>query len=177
MRRWGTWIVWIGGVAWALLTFFASNSPSDVQQRATGWLALPILRDIPDKLIAFVASPFVFAFTFFTFGAFAGWRLNLWMAKGGVSHWAQSLGSDMSSLAYDIRDISAFADINRINADLDVVRVKLEQRGFIFPKMSDGFNTAQSLFPYLTRVSAHLKAGNIAHAKLTAQQFASNPIP
>ena len=163
--------MWIVGAAWALLTFFASNSPADVEQRTSGWLALPILREIPDNLVIFVASPIVFALTFFSIGALAGWHLKFWMSGRTASHWADTLGADMSSLACDIRDFSSFSDVHRLNADIDVVRVKLERHGFQFPKMSDGFNSTQSLLPYLTRVSAHLKAGNVDHAKAAAQQL------
>jgi len=176
MKKIGGWLLLIGGGLWAFLTFLASNSPADVQQRASGWLSLPIIRALPDKLIAFASEPAIFALTFFVFGALGGWRTTKWWNGREQLPWWDMLGVEMSLLAYQIEDFNGTPDLNRLSADIDVVSIKAAKHGLPFPKMSAGFATVQSLLPYLTRVSAHLKAGHVDHARSAAQQLSAKPI-
>jgi len=81
----------------------------------------------------------------------------------------------MSLLAFRIGDSSFGTDLERLNADIDVLRVKARKRGFPFPEIAQGFTTVQSLLPYLTRVSAHLGAGHVAEARAAASQLVSKP--
>ena len=173
-RLWG-WLALAITVAWAGISFLASNSPADVQERASGWLALPIINGLPDKFIAFAGHPTVLAVTFFLLGGFAGWWLAKRRSKQDSYPWYEVLGVDMSLLASEITESSWTSDIHRLNADIDVVRVKAEKRGLPFPRFSDGFNSVQSLLPYLNRVSAHLRAGHVDQAREAAKQLSSQP--
>jgi hypothetical protein len=171
MKRMGWWVASGVGILWALLTFFASNSPSDVQQRTNGWLALPVLKELPDRLITFAGSTWVLAASFFTLGMVGGTKLVKWWLNRDSINWTNSLGLEMSLLAYDIENGIYSSDLHRLNADIDVVRVKATRHGLSFPKRSDGFVSIQSLLPYLTRVSAHLKAGHIDHARNSSHEL------
>lgn len=177
LKRIGSWVVAGVAVVWAALTFFASNSPADVQQKAGGWLALPVIRELPDKLLGFAGHPAVLAITFFLLGGFAGWWLAKRRSKQDSYPWYEVLGVEMSLLASGITNSRWHSDIHRLNADIDVVRVKAEKKGLRFPKFSDGFNSLQSLLPYLNKVSAHLQAGHIAQAREAARQLSASPNP
>ena len=171
MKRLGVWLIWMAGALWALVAFLASNSPTDVQQRADGWLELPIIRELPDKLVAFAGNPVVFAVTFFSLGVLAGWRLTKWWSGRDTLPWWQNFGEELSLLAYQIEQSRWTTDLTGLNADIDVIRVKAAKHRFPFPKFSDGFNTVQSLLPYLVHVSAHLKAGHVDHARTAAEKL------
>lgn len=161
---------------WATFVFVASNSPTDVQERAQGWLALPIIRDVPDAFVAFASNPSTLILTFLGIGLIAGWLLKGWWTARQSFPWWETLGVEMSLMAMRIENMGySNDDIHSFNADLDVLRIAAEKRGFPFPKFSDGFKTTESLRPYLSRVSAHLKAGNIDHARVAARDLSAKP--
>lgn len=175
MKRIGSWTLTALVAIWGLIAFLASNSPSDVQQRAEGWLALPILRELPTKLVDFAANPSVLALSFLSIGLAIGWQTKGWWAGRESYPWWDTLGVQMSLLASQIENSNWTSDIHRLNAEIDVVRVATTRRGFPFPKFADGFENVQSILPYLTRVSAHLNAGDITSARSAAQHFSAKP--
>lgn len=168
-------VAWTIGVVWAAFSFFASNSPAEVNTKAGGWLSLPILQSIAKTTTLFAGSPIVVATTFFVSGLLVGWRYTKWKLSRAKTNWSSSLASDLAWLAFTIGNINPRSDMHSINADIDVVRVKVEAQGLPFPKIDDGFRTADSLLPYLARVSAHLKAGHIEDARSVATQYARHP--
>lgn len=161
---------------WGLFVFAASNSPTDVQERAQGWLSLPIVRDLPNALIAFASNPTTLILTFLGLGLILGWWLKGWWTARQSFPWWETLGVEMSLMAMRLENMGySNVDVHRFNADLDVLRIAAEKRGFPFPKFNDGFKTTESLRPYLSRVSAHLNAGNVEHARAAARDLSAKP--
>ena len=176
MKKVVKWVTYAFGVFWAMATFLASNSPSDIQDRTDGWLTLPFFRNLPDIAATLAGNSIVFAITFLFAGVVVGWNANSWWSnRGSRSNWWSDLGTEMSLLNYSIADCGPYTDMHRLNAEIDVIRVKAETRGLEFPKFRDGFTNVGDLQPYLARVAAHLKAGNVAIARDAASQLATKP--
>ena len=152
----------------------ANTSPKDVGIGANQWLQFWHALYSRTWIYEFVTSPAVFGLSCALGGLVFGWvaksALSERSASGSVS-WQESLGIDMSLLAFTIEQAGLNADYNRINAEIDVVKVKAEGHELPFPRPEEGFNSFDDLLPYLTRVSAHLKAGNFEHAKAAASTF------
>lgn len=174
MLKYGKAALWVLGLAWGLLAFLASNSPDEVQQRTSGWLALPIVSSLPTTIIEFAAQPFVLALSFLLIGGFIGWKLRSVRRKPKDDGW-YDLGVEMSLMADRIEDLN-YRDVDheRMNADLDVLRLNTIKRGLPFPS-GDGFKFFQSYETYLRRVSALLKSGHLNEAKLAAKHHSENP--
>ena len=170
MKRTITVLAWgIAGI-WAIIVFAASNSPTDVKARTNEWLALPIIGQVPSKLANFVASPWVLASSFFVLGAAVGWRLAK-QKIGSKLKWWDSLGHEMARMAHRINDIDLNSNHDLLNADLNVLAIKVRKQGLSFPTNATGSDSFQSLLPYLNQVSAYLKANEIAHARDSAKRL------
>jgi hypothetical protein len=156
--------------------FLASNNPQDVEKRASNWLSLPILRELPSALLAFASSPSVLATTFFALGALSGWAVSRWWANRDRLKWWQVLATDLSWMATRIDASSWSSDVHTLNADLNVLRLKVAKRGLDFPKYGDGFKTLQSLLPYLRQVSALLEANELVQARAAARELSKPSI-
>ena len=169
-------LLWLGALVWALLTFLAANSPEDVAARANGWLALPIVNTLPGKLLDVVSSPITFALTFFTLGALAFWRVSHWREGRAAFPWNRLLGSEMTALAQIIRRSSFNSDLDKINAYINVLELKVRKHKLAFPHFDNGFRTIQDYVPYLTQVAAHLNANQIDAARTAAKALAEKPL-
>ncbi len=151
--------------------FLASNSPDEVGKRADDWLAIILFGQIPDKFLSFVRSPWVFATSFFCFCAAVGWRFAKLKILSDKLEWWEILGTDMSYLACKIENTKWYSNHEQLAADINVVAVKAQKNGLLFPSNADGFDTFQSFVPYLTHVSSYLTANKLDHARPTAKQL------
>ena len=171
MKRAFTFLAWVIAGLWALIALAASNSPADVEARANEWLAIPIIGQVPSKIANFIASPWVLATSFFCFGAAVGWRFAKLKISPDKLEWWEILGTDMSYLAHEIENSKYYSNHEQLAADINVVAVKAQKNGLVFPSNADGFDTYQSFVPYLTHVSTYLKANELDHARSTAKQL------
>ena len=159
---------------WAIFTFIANTSPKDVGDGANLWLQFWHALYSTTWVYKIVTSPVVFGLSCALGGLVLGWvAKSSWAThpKSNRIPWNESLALDMSLLASNIEHGALSADFNRINAEIDVVRVQAEKHGLPFPRPEKGFNTIHDLLPYLTRVSAHLEVGNFDHARSAASTF------
>jgi hypothetical protein len=176
MKKLGVWALSIGAVLWGLFVFLASNSPEDVQSRTSGWLASPLVKALPEAIVDFAASPVVLAITFLILGFGMGWRARKWWARPRRDEW-HDLGVGLSLLGHEIDNARWSDDLHQLNADINLMAIKVTRKGLPFPKMADGFKTVQSFLPYVRQVSTFLQAGEVAHAREAARQLSAKPPP
>lgn len=154
------------GVLAAIFSFAASNSPDEVATRTTGWLALPIIRDIPSAVVSFAAHPIVLAASFFGVGVWAG----LWIAKFAIrtskADPMRSLGGEMSDMAFRVEAMSAFSHEPSVIGDLDALMTKIRAAGFAAP--TGRMLSRDRMALYLHSVSAFLRSGQVADARACA---------
>jgi hypothetical protein len=167
--------LWLVGILWALFVFFAGNSPNDVGQRASGWLSLPVFREIPTTIVSFAARPWVIAVSFLMMGILIGWKLRAWSLRKSELPWWRVVANDLDYMAALIDAAGPYSDQAALNAELNVLRVKVVKHGLPFPAFEAGFKSFQSYMPYLRQVSAFLRAQEIEHAKHAARDLAERP--
>ena len=167
------WLLASLGVAFTMLSFFASNSPEEVKSRTDAWLSIPLLGQISSKVVTFAASPWVFAASFFCFGAAVGWHFAKRQTSASKLEWWEILGGDMSDLAHEIENVKYYSNHEQLAANINVIAAKAQKNGLSFPSSADGFDTFQSFVPYLTHVSTYLNANELDYARSTAKQLSS----
>lgn len=168
-------IGWLIAALWSVFGFIASNSPSDVSAAIAGWTALLWLQPAITGIASIALNPLVYVASVFIIGGIAGWQLNNFNSNRQAGDWWENLGVSMSMLAFEIDEVSYRTDIHRLNGEIDVVRLKAKKHDVAFPSINDGFNNVQHLLPYLGRVSALLKAGNVKEAKQLASSMSKSP--
>jgi hypothetical protein len=162
---------------WALFVFFASNGPADVQERAHEWAASPIFQWFPLTLLAFASSRLTIAVTCLALGGVAGWWLGRAHAHARQKpSWWLALATDMTLLAHGIEQLLPHDSVQGINAQLMVVGLKAQQYGLAFPTEQAGFAHLDDFVPYLLRVSALLREGEVDTARSMSRQLASAPL-
>lgn len=166
-------VAWIVGIIWAILVFAAGNSPIETQKAVAEWLS--VLGGFGEVLTTVITSPVFVGCSILIVGLIIGWTAKGWAENSPKSSWAESLGVDMSLLSYSIQNSGLTSDVNRLNGEIDVVRIAAETHQIPFPKQSDGFQSMGSLTPYLGRVSALLQAGHIDQARAQAKYMCDNP--
>src|SRR5687768_11227620 len=138
MKRLGRWTLWIGAIVWGLFVFLASNSPEEVQSRTSGWLASSLAKALPTAFISFAASPVVLAVTFLIIGLFVGWRIHKRWSQPKRDDW-HDLGVGLSLLGHEIDNSRWGDDLHQLNANLNLMAIKVTKRGLPFPKKANGF--------------------------------------
>ena len=174
--KWLKGALWAVGVFWALFVFFASNSPQEVGQRASGWLASPLLRELPVAVVSFASRPWVIAASFLLFGLLIGWSAHRWRINRHSLPWWEKMATDLSWMATRIESSGYMSDTTALNAELNVLGIKVRKEGLPFPTNEAGFKTFQSYLPYLRQVSELLNAREIEHARSTARELAQRPV-
>ncbi|QCI92583.1 hypothetical protein [Novosphingobium sp. EMRT-2] len=157
-----------------ILGVIVSNSPKDVSQRLSDWLAVsvPVLSMIFRPIVAILSNSITIAVFFFVAGSYVGWK---WKSADGeeidIKRYT-NLGYRMKSLA---EEMHYYQDKHNLNAEIEVIKAEANKLGLDFPTMDRGFNSGDSLKPYLKRVSAHLLSRQIPEAKNAADQLAKAP--
>jgi hypothetical protein len=164
--------LFFGGLA--ILSFLASNSPDEVIQRADAWLGIPLIGQIPNKFVVFAGNRWTLATSFFIVGAFVGWQLAKRKKSTSKIEWWDMLASEMWGLAHRIDESKWHSNHEQLIADINVLGVKASKHGLAFPSNAAGFNTIQSFIPYLTQVSAFLKANELQHARSAAERLSKH---
>lgn len=167
MKRFAIAVCWVLGGVWAAFSFIASNSPVEVETRAEAWLALPVI----GQIVEYATSRVLFAITMLFLGVAVGIQImKYWQSRGELPWW-QTLATDMSLLADDIAHLQISG---QILADIEVMRVKARARNLPFPNTGDDATNVARYLPYLTIVSAHLAAGQVAEASSSAKALANS---
>lgn len=155
--------------------FLASNGPSDVQARAQSWLRSPILGRIPVALLNFASGRPVIALTALFVGVAIGWKLALRPKVSEGVPWSTVLGNDMLLLAHQIEQAQWYHSLEGVNADLMMVAMRARRQGLAWPKREQGFVRLDQFLPYLHRVSALLRAGEVEEARNGASILSQKP--
>lgn len=172
--RFWKYALYAGTALWAGFVLIASNSPKDVSQRLSDWLAVsvPILGTIFKPIIAIASNSITIAITFLAIGIYLGWKWKSADTEEIDYRRYRSLGNRMNKLDVEMK---YYLDFHELNAEIDVINTEAKALGLDFPSHDRGFLTPDSLKPYLKRVSAHLRANQIQQAKTMADQLAQAP--
>lgn len=172
--RFWTYALYAGTALWAGLGLAASNDPKDVSLRLSDWLAVsvPILGAIFKPIVTIASNSIIIAITFLAIGIYVGWKLKSADPEEIDIKRYTDLGYRMKSLS---DEMNYYQDKHSLSAEIEVITAEANKLGLDFPTKDRGFNSADSLKPYLKRVSAHLLSRQIPEAKNAADQLAQAP--
>ena len=172
-------LIWFVAGAWSILSFLASNDPLEVSTSIKAWFAIPWIQRVLISISNFAGNTFVLVFTFLLIGLYFGIKMKFNSSAGWrpvEMPWAYDLGEDMSTLRDRIVNILWEDNLPDLYAQINVTSVAAQSRGIAFPSSDHVGSDIKGLCPYLTQVSAHLKANQIAVARNTAKRLSGETL-
>ncbi|MBM6577132.1 hypothetical protein KCP91_12185 [Microvirga sp. SRT01] len=160
---------WIGAGLWSVLVLLASNSPKDVQERASGWMSLPVVRSLPDWIMAVAGSRWTLAITCLSIGVWLGWWLRDRKNRAERVDPLMLLGERATNLAYDFDNVMPSSVSNHLISEFNIVIIDLTQVGIPVPA-ERLLNKDRCSF-YLHHVGKYLSEGRSAYAKTHAEKM------
>jgi hypothetical protein len=159
---------------WTVFVFLASNSPDEIASRSAGWMALPLIRNIPGATLSFAAHPITLSVTFFLLGVWAAIAIrNVLTRLQTLNPW-KGLGSEVTLMGYEIDNMSSFVPDHAVLGRLNLLIGKLKANGFDCPP--GGPLDRDHMSRYLHQVGAYLSDGNADAARAAAARL-SPPSP